>query len=68
MRKIKSAHTGILVVHFGAALGLAGGNKMLSVLPRWRDQDGSVEGGATRLGTIGYRAKANADPSLTLWT
>lgn len=40
---------------------------MLSVLPRWRDQDGSVEGGATRLGTIGYRAKANADPSLTLW-
>lgn len=29
----QSAHTGTLEVHFGAALGLAGSNKMLSVLP-----------------------------------
>lgn len=65
---IKSAHTGTLEVHFGAALGLAGSNKMLSVLPHWRDQDGSAEGGATRLGTIGYRAKANACPGLAAWT
>lgn len=51
-------HTG------GAALGLAGSNKMLSVPPHRRDQDGSAEGGATRLGTIGYRAKADACPGL----
>lgn len=55
-------HTG------GAALGLAGSNKMLSVPPHRRDQDGSAEGGATRLGTIGYRAKANACPGLAAWT
>lgn len=64
----QSAHTGTLVVHFGAALGLAGSNKMLSVPPHRRDQDGSAEGGATRLGTIGYRAKANACPGLAAWT
>lgn len=67
MRKIKSTHIG-LVVHFRAALGLSGSNKMLSVLLHRRDQDGSVEGGATHLGTIVYRAKGNANPSLTQCT
>lgn len=64
----QSAHTGTLEVHFGAALGLAGSNKMLSVLQHKKDQDGSAEGGAVRLGTIGYRAKANACPGLAAWT
>lgn len=64
----QSTQTGTLEVHFGAALGLAGSNKMLSVLPHRRDEDGSAEGGAMRLGTIGYRAKANACPGLAAWT
>lgn len=54
-----------LVVHFRAA---SGSNKMLSALLHREDQDGSVEGGAARLGTIVYRAKGNSDPRLTLWT
>lgn len=41
---------------------------MLSVLLHRRDQDGSVEGGATRLRTIVYRAKGHANQSLTQCT
>lgn len=41
---------------------------MLSILLHRRDQDGSVEGGAARLGTTVYRAKGNSNPSVPQWT
>lgn len=74
MHKIKAAVSHVshslidLSVHFGAALRVSGSNKMLSVLQHRGDQDGSVEGGAPRLGTIVDRAKGNSNPSLTQWT